>query len=319
MVMDELYVLAMGQKKTQEQIFNKYDILVSPSSNYLLPGEKYVATIMVGAYNDKIGNLVINVNGSPRPVKDGVATYETIATKTGEQTINVSASYTDPNTNQSKSISSKPFKYYVGDAQASISLDKMNVFYIGVDNPITFSASGVPSSAITFKADNCTLNKAEGVNKYMVRVEPGTAGKKAVIKLSGKLSDGSTKDLGTYEYRIKNIPDPYPVIANKRGGNIAGSELRVQEAIFAKLDNFDFDVKFTVTSFDVTYQKKRSPDLEIASSTTQYLTGPNAAKNVDDLVSKVKIGDKIYFENIKAVGPDKRTRNIGSVNFTINN
>lgn len=76
-VMDELWAKAFGEKRRQEQVFTKYDVLVSPSSNYLLPGEKYTATIMVGAYNDKIGNLVINVNGSPRPIKDGVATFET--------------------------------------------------------------------------------------------------------------------------------------------------------------------------------------------------------------------------------------------------
>jgi len=133
------------------------------------------------------------------------------------------------------------------------------------------------------------------------------------------LGDGTTKDFGTFNYRIKNIPPPLPKIAGKSGGTIAAGELRVQEAIFAKLENFDFEAKFTVISFDVTYQKKRSPDLEIASSSTQYLTGPNASKAVQDLVTKVKIGDRIYFENIKAVGPDKVVRNIGSVIFTINN
>ena len=237
----------------------------------------------------------------------------------GEQTINVSASYTDPNDNVNKSIPSKPFKYYVGEAQATISLDKMNVFYIGVDNPITFSASGIPAGNLNYTAENCTLTKADGVNKYLVTVATGTAGKKAIIKLAGKLGDGTTKDFGSYEYRIKNIPDPYPQIANKRGGGIAASELRVQEAIFAKLDNFDFEAKFTVVSFDVTYQKKRSTELEIYSSGTQYLTGPSALKSIDEVLQKARIGDRIYFENIKAVGPDKRVRSIGSVNFTINN
>lgn len=315
MVMDELWAKAFGEKRRQEQVFTKYDVLVSPSSNYLLPGEKYTATIMVGAYNDKIGNLVINVNGSPRQIKDGVATFETIASGKGEQTINVSASYTDPNDGVSKSIPSKPFKYYVGEAQATISLDKMNVFYIGVDNPITLSASGVPAGSLSFNAENCTLTKAEGVNKYMVRV---TAPGKAKITLSGKLSDGQVKPFGTYEYRIKRIPDPIPMIAGRRGGTISASELSVQEAIFAKLENFDFDVKFVVTSFEVGIQKKRA-DYMTASSNTQYLTGPNAVKSVADIVERVKIGDRIYFENIKAIGPDKQTRNIGSVNFIINN
>jgi hypothetical protein len=35
--------------------------------------------------------------------------------------------------------------------------------------------------------------------------------------------------------------------------------------------------------------------------------------------SGLKPGDKVYFENIRAVGPDKTSRNIGSLAFVINN
>lgn len=318
-VMDEIWAKAFGEKVRKQLVFKDYAILISAPNTYLLPGEKYTAQIMLGAYNKTSNNLTIRVNGQNLPVKDGIATYTATASGKGEQMINVSASYTDPNEGNAVKNYTNKASYFIGEAQATISLDKMNVFYIGVDNPITFSASGIPAGNLKYSAENCTLTKADGVNKYMVTVATGTAGKKAIIKLSGTLSDGTTtKDFGTFEYRIKNIPDPYPVIANRRGGNIPASELRVQEAVFAKLDNFDFEAKFTVVSFDVTYQKKRSTDLDLASSTTQYLTGPNANARVRDLVEGVKLGDRIYFENIKAVGPDKRIRSIGSVNFTIN-
>jgi hypothetical protein len=59
--------------------------------------------------------------------------------------------------------------------------------------------------------------------------------------------------------------------------------------------------------------------LEIYSSGSQYLTGASAMKSIDEVLQKARIGDRIYFENIKAIGPDKRVRSIGSVNFTINN
>ncbi len=318
-VIDEIWAKAFGERVRKTLVFKDYALLISSPNSYLLPGEKYTAQIMLGAYNKTTNNLTIRVNGQNVAVKDGIATYTSTASGKGEQTINVSASYTDPNENNAVKNYTNKATYYIGEAQATISLDKMNVFYIGVDNPITFSASGIPAGNLTYTAENCTLAKADGVNKYNVTVATGTAGKKAIIRLSGKLSDGSSKDFGTYEYRIKNIPDPYPVIANKRGGGIAASELRVQEAVFAKLDNFDFEAKFTVVSYDITYQKKRSTELEIYSSGTQYLTGPSAMKSIDEVLQKARIGDRIYFENIKAVGPDKRIRSIGSVNFTINN
>ncbi len=314
-VMDELWAKAFGERRRQVPVFKDYAILVSSPNTYLLPGEKYTANIMLGAYNKTSSNLTIRVNGANLAVKDGIATYTATATGKGEQTINVTASYTDPNEGTMKNYTQKA-SYYVGDAQASISLDKMNVFYVGVPNPITFSASGVPSSALKYNAENCTLTPSEGINKYMVNVsQPGT---KAKITLTANLSDGTVKNFGTFEYRVKRIPDPYPVIANKRGGSAVANELKVQDAILARLDNFDFDAKFVVTSFTVTYLPRRG-EPEEASSSTQYLTGPNAAPSVAAIMAKLKPGDKVFFENIKAIGPDKTSRLIGSVNFICNN
>jgi hypothetical protein len=323
--LEEIWSKATGEKVDKVHVsprpFNDYAIIVSADNNYVLPGEKYRARVMMGTYNKNINNLSFVINGRTIIPVNGVAEYSEIASTVGTKNINVTAYFNDtiPGTKQvqRRTITlDKPSQYFVGDAQASISLDKMNVFYIGVDNPITMSASGITSSNLTYSAENCTLTKAEGINKYIVRVtQPG----RAKISLTGKLADGTTKALGTYEYRVKIIPDPYPVVANRRGGSVSASELRVQEAIFAKLDNFDFDVKFEVTSFEVTYQKRRSSDLETATSANQYLTGPKADRKVAQLVENVSVGDRIYFENIKARGPDGRTRNIGSVNLIINN
>jgi gliding motility-associated protein GldM len=269
-VVDELWAQAFGEKKQKNIVFDSYDLLISSSNPYLLPGEKFTATAMLGAFNKKAENLSITGGGRGLKIENGIAKYETIASGKGEQKITFTASFVDPNTKQTMSYK-KEYKYYVGEAQASISLDKMNVFYMGVPNPITFSASGVPAGSLKYSAENCTLTPSEGVNKYMVTVN--SLGGKAKISLSATLSDGTTKSFGTYEYRIKRIPDPYPMIANKRGGSVAANELKVQEAIFAKLDNFDFDCKFNVTSFTVTYLPRRGDPME-ASSNSQYLTGP---------------------------------------------
>ena len=316
-VMDELWAKAFGEQRSQTIVFDTYDLMVSSPNTYLLPGEKIQVNAMLGAFNQNSKNLSIRAGGQNLAINKGIASFNTTASGKGEQKIVFSASFVDPNTQKPMSYT-KEFKYYVGESQASISLDKMNVFYIGVPNPITFSASGVPAGNIKYTSENCTLTPtpAAGVNKYEVNVT--TPGAKAKITLSATLSDGTTKSFGTYEYRVKRIPDPYPSIANKRGGSIAVNELKAQQAIFAKLDNFDFDAKFVVTSYTVTYLPRRGDAME-AQSNSQYLTGPNANGPVNDILSKLKVGDKIFFENIKAVGPDKQTRSIGSIAFICNN
>lgn len=315
MVIDNLWGLATGERRNKVIPLPDYALLVSSPNTYLLPGEKYTANIMLGAFNKSSNNLTIRVNGSNVTVKDGIATYNATASGKGEQKITVTGSFMDPNTNQPKTFT-QTATYYVGEAQATISLDKMNVFYIGVDNPITFSASGIPASNLTYQAEECTLTKAEGVNKFNVR-PTGAQGSKAKITLSGKKGDGTSQTFGTYEYRIKRIPDPYPLCANNRGGAVAANALKAQVAVFAKLDNFDFDAKFEVISYDLFYTPKRDEPKE-AHSNNMYLSGPNAKPDVISIMQSLKPGDRLYIENIKARGPDGTTRSIGALNYIIN-
>ncbi len=315
MVMDNLWGLATGERRNKIIPLPDYALLVSSPNTYLLPGEKYTANVMLGAFNKSSNNLTIRINGANVPVKDGIATYSTTASGKGEQKITVTGTFIDPNNNQPKTFT-QTATYFVGEPQASISLDKMNVFYIGVDNPITFSASGIPASSLTYTAEECTLTKAEGVNKYIVR-PTGNQGSKAKIILSGKKGDGTTQQFGTYEYRIKRIPDPYPTCANSRGGAVAANALKAQVAVFAKLDNFDFDAKFEVISFDLFYTPKRGEAKE-AHSNNMYLSGGNAKPDVIDIMQSLKPGDRLFIENIKAKGPDGTTRTIGTLNYIIN-
>ncbi|HMT34629.1 MAG: gliding motility protein GldM [Bacteroidetes bacterium] len=315
MVIDRLWQAATGEKRDKKIPLPDYALLISSPNSYLLPGEKYSAKIMLGAYNKTANALTIRVNGGGIAVKEGVAEYTTIANGKGEQKITVSGSFTDPNTNETKTFT-ETATYYVGEAQASISLDKMNVFYIGVDNPVTFSASGIPAGSLSYSSEGCTLTKAEGINKFVVKTT-GAPGSKAKITLTGKLGDGTTKAFGTYEYRVKRIPDPYPLCANSKGGPVCANALKAQIAIFAKLDGFDFDAKFEVVGFTMFYQPKRGDPKE-AASRNMYLSGPNAGADVKDIMETLKPGDRLFIENIKAKGPDGTTRSIGSLNFIIN-
>lgn len=323
--LDRIWSIATGEKLNKEFIHPTpitnpdYLVMVSAENNYLLPGEKYKARIVMGTYNKKLNNLRFNVNGQTITAVNGVAEYTAIATGAGPKQINVSATFMDSvagtRTVQARTIKmEKPAQYFVGEAQASISLDKMNVFYIGVDNPITLSASGVPAGSLVATPEGCTLTKSEGVNKYQVRAN---AQGKAYISLSAKLSDGTTKNFGKYEYRVKRIPDPKAQFAGKFNGSLGANEARSQLAVFAKLEGFDFDAKFNVISFDLFYQPKRGEPKD-ATSNTMYTNGPNAEADVKAIMDKLKPGDKLFFDNIRAKGPDGQSRNIGALMYNIN-
>ncbi len=83
------------------------------------------------------------------------------------------------------------------------------------------------------------------------------------------------------------------------------------------MDNFDFDAKFDVTSFDMFYQPKRGDPKE-ASARNKFLSGAQVENDVKDIMESLKPGDRLFIENIKAKGPDGTTRAIGALNFIIN-
>jgi gliding motility-associated protein GldM len=331
LALDNIWSLATGDPLTKPQVFshptnrtfNDYAIIVAADNSYVLPGEKYHAKIMLGTYNKNLNNLTFNVNGRTISPVDGVADFTDVANAVGAKNISVTATFRDtiagsnPRQLETRTITlAKPAQYFVGEAQASISLDKMNVFYMGVDNPITLSASGIQSSNLSVNPGaGITLTPVGGqIGKFTVNTTATQPGKTS-ITLTAKLPDGGSKTFGPFEYRIKRIPDPFPTVATKKGGIISLSELKVQTFVKAQLDNFDFDARFAVTSFDVTLQPKRSTDLISESITGELLTDQKASS----VIGRAKIGDRISFENIKARGPDGTPRSIGSINFYINN
>ncbi len=86
----------------------------------------------------------------------------------GEHTVNVNVSFLDENKHLvTKSV---PVKYTVGTpGGAAVMLDKMNVFYIGVDNPITIS-SGTGWDKTHVSMSSGSLTPAGGPGKFIVKV-----------------------------------------------------------------------------------------------------------------------------------------------------
>lgn len=323
---DRIWALATGEKQNLLRLNAKpmtdYAIIVSADNSYLLPGEKYHARIAMGTYNKKLKNLSFNVNGRTLfPNEEGVVDFSEVSSSNGAKNINVSATFTDTilNADGTKSLKKvdvklpKPAQYFVGEATASISLDKMNVFYIGVANPITLSASGIPSDKLQHSEENCKLNPLPGVHKYEVWVEKAGTAK---INLFGTKADGTPVNFGTYNYRVKYLPDPVAYVANKRGGAVGVNEMKAQIGVIARLEGSDFDAKFNVVSFDMAYQPRRG-DYREATSNTMYLNDPKANSEVKSMMSDLDIGGKLYFDNIRAVGPDKKVRNLGSMVFIL--
>ncbi len=304
-VVDKLFS-KVGEKTI---LYDKFQAAVIPNSTYLLVGETFEAKIYLAA-SSSMARPTIAVGGRVLALDpDGMAKFSMTAGSAGEQSISGTVS-TTTSTGEKKTY---PFtqKFTVAtrpDHVPVVSADKMNVFYIGVDNPISCSITGIRSDQMNVSISGGGGNaQSKGAGAYVVRVtSPG----KAQVNLSGKSKDGKPVS-GSKEFRVKYIPDPTPVIGGKNGGAMGTGEWKAQLGVVAELKDFDFDAKFNVTGFDMTLSQKNA-DLQTCQNSGAKFNGSCAT-----LQQGAKVNSVYYLDNIKATGPDGRSRNLGTIAFKI--
>ncbi|MGG9972629.1 GldM family protein [Ferruginibacter sp. SUN002] len=193
--------------------------------------------------------------------------------------------------------------------RTAVALEKMNVFYIGVENPLTVAAENCSCAQLVVKATNGRLTR-KGCN-FIIRVtEPG---KSAIIIY--KRTGNKLKELDTWEYRVKMVPDPIFKIGyyGPCRDKITTNHIKEQKFVRAELENFDFLGNFKVDSFRVTISND-------SSLTKTYLNISN--KISDELHAAflaLQKNDKIVFDKILVTGPDKIQREIAPLVLYVEN
>ena len=282
--------------------FDKFTPAVSAEKSYIIQGEKYSADVFLSAYSSTADNISISVGGSSLPIKEGIAHYETSGGGVGERSYNVSISVKNPLTGKTETYA-KEFKYEVGQRSVAVSLDKMNVFYIGVDNPVSVSAAGVSSNEVKVSASGVNISGTGGGHYIVKASTPG----EATLTVSG---GGATS---SFKYRVKRIPDPIPLLgAKNRSGSMPNGTFKAQGGIAAILENFDFEAKCDVVGFEMTYLPKRQDPI------TKQNAGAKWSGDNGDLIQRAKPGDSYFFDDVKTKCPgDVAARNIGGLAFKI--
>lgn len=297
-------IVSMLYAKVDEASFKFTGIkpLIIPESNYVLRGGTYRANIMLAAYDETM-DPIVTVGDQKLPVESGQGIYETPASAVGRKSFSARIQIPDPVTGELKSydVSSE---YEVGEPSVVVSPTKMNVFYIGLDNPVEISAAGISSSDLKVSASGATISRKG--NQFVVR--PSASGGHAKISVSAEVN-GKTQRLGEKDFRIMKVPNPEAVVGGMSGGSIKKSILNVQTGVIAEMKDFVFDLKFTITRFTVSAIKAgfmQSLEATSASFTPQQ----------KQLLQGLAVGNKFYIENIEATGPDGK-RKLGSLAFTV--
>jgi len=202
-------------------------------------------------------------------------------------------------------------KYSVGMPNVVVSPTAMNVLYQGIQNPLDVSVPGIGSDKLTVRMTNGDIKKGKYKNyrgEYVA--QPRTVGQNAQIIVSANI-DGKVQTFPPVEFRVRRLPDPEARFANLKEGNVLRSVAAAQQVVTAVLENFEFDLTYTVTGFTVSVNDK---GYEItAESNNNRLTDKQKS-----LISNLRAGQKLIIEKIRAVGPDGRTRDLNPIILKIN-
>lgn len=308
--------------------FTDLDATVIPNSSYIIKGNDYNAEVFIAA-RDSTATPVIYVTESPNPYdsvqnSDGTWKYErrlgleykkiTADTKTGK------AVYTVPgNTTGSRywggiielvgpagDTIARPFRrsYIVAQGAVTVAPTKMNVFYIGVDNPVDISVAGVKPEDVSASMTNGRIRKKG--NSYVVNPKrPGNS----YVTVAATI-DGQRRTMQRKEFRVKRVPDPIAKINGKKGGGITKQAILVSPGVEAVLENFLFDLKYRVTGFKISFTQ----GVFLKEAVSKSYKFSNKQKQ---LLQTIQKNTKLYIEDIKAVGPDGTVRNLPAIALTV--
>ena len=289
--------------------FNKLTPIVIPNSNYITLGSSYQAQVFISA-TDTTQQPQITVDGNQLPLDEsGKGLYSVRASSLGRRTWGGIIALKAPD----GSIKNYNFKseYFVGEPNVICSPTAMNVMYFGIPNPIDVSVPGISPDKIKIRVVNGTfttekVKNSKGQNfRGNWAVRPTATGQNVQIIVSAEI-DGKATTYAPYEFRVKPLPTPEARFAGKTSGNISRAAATAQAGVFAVLPDFDFDLQYNVTGFTVLYSD-RMGDFE-EPSTSSTLTAKQK-----DLLAKLTRGKNLIIKDIKAKGPDGKTRDLNPI------
>lgn len=300
--------------------FDNISAKVIPSSTYILAGQNYEAEVLVAAYDSKTNADVRVLRGVDRITDANIGSAQVVRSQNGVVKLSFPGQnigpqryagiieMRDPATQE---LVRYPFSadYIVAPPSLTVAPLKMNILYAGLKNPISLSSPGIPAEQIVPSISVGKITKkADGTFDAEVPVTARTATISAVANV-----DGRSLPLGSFEFRVKQVPSPVAKIADMTDGQIDRNRLLAARAIIPEMVDFDFsDYHFEIVSYELTTY--RGNELQ----RTGTIRGNVFTEPVLNIIRNAARGQRLYFERIQAKSPDGGMRTLNPINLEIN-
>lgn len=181
---------------------------------------------------------------------------------------------------------------------AIISVTKMNIIYVGIDNPIEIAVPYTTKKAIKVSCDSGTLEGANG--RYILRTTNSGTIKIRVYSLK----NNDTIEHGIFSFRAKLLPDPIVTIGGYGGNEMSVPFLKVQLGITAYIGDLMVDINYKIVQYQVMIIKKDTV------LTSELINGAYFSAQVKTWMQSLEVGDQFLVYKIKVKTSDEVERDL---------
>lgn len=286
---------------------------IVPKSTFVVSGSNFEADVFLAAYNTAMkpeivtGGSVDTLTGEvpggtildTSKIINGVGRVQIPASGAGERTFAGVINLVEKATGKKVPY---PFqtKYTVSPPMASVAATKMNVFYKGLDNPVTVSVPGYPPSQLIVSGSG-PISVSGGNGNYVVKANNTGAAK---INVSVKTEDGRTISMGSQEFRVKTIPTPVLKWGGKRSGELVPAGLASASPLIPEMENFDFEVYSRILSFEISYTGQGG------LLQRREVTGNQIPGDLQGKIRSMRRGEKVFFSDVVIQLPSGERRKV---------
>jgi GldM C-terminal domain len=177
-----------------------------------------------------------------------------------------------------------------------------------VENPISVSVTGAAKEDLLPNISVGTLKKDPSTGEWVAIIPNGV--KEAVVTVSVKTSNG-IKEMGSFKFRVKKLPDPTPSIAGRKGGFVTKEAIIGAGGLIAKMPvDFEFNFTYNVQSFKLTMTR--------GFYTYNYISKDgNLTAEMKQEIQRTNRGQILEFEEIVVLGPTNEKRELEPFNITV--
>lgn len=185
------------------------------------------------------------------------------------------------------------FSYFVSAPGIAFHLDKANLCYVAVKNPISISVPGYPADKINLKVADAKVSKT-GDGRFEVFFSK-IPSNKVYAYVEATNEQGRTSTVHSMELKVKNLPAPISNLEPFKESGISLEELKNLKSIMVQPVDSAFDLEYEVISFQV---EGITQDGKYIEPITVYGDEFSNKPELMSVLNAATVGDRFIFSHI---------------------